>query len=261
MRYSAWLASVVAATAFVPAAGAGQNIFKTAGHDLRDGVRDVGFVLASPARADRKDWLVFGGAIAATGLISLADDDVDSWIVKRNARGDFDSFEFFLERRDPKDIDWSDVGTGHVLSKVSLGVWAVGLIVDSENLRDAGMGCITTWLPMSGARDLNYLIWSRRRPADAPGDQYQIHAGQGPWIDRSFLSGHFANPVGCSAFLSERFELGALEPLMYATAVGVGASRMIDRRHWLSDIALSAALGYATGKMVARRQLSRRGKR
>jgi len=236
----------------------GQSILRDAGRDIRTSAGDILFVYASPARADRKAWLEAGGVVAATALISLADDDLDRWVVRRDAADAFEFMEFFRERRDPSDIEWSDVGSARILSKVSLGLWAAGLVTGSEDLRDAGTGCLSTWLAIEGTRQVNYLTWSRRRPEESGGDQYMIRAGQGEWADRSFISGHFANPIGCAKFWNDRFELGALEPALYAVSLAVGVSRMVDRRHWLSDIAISGALGYIAGKTVARRQLERK---
>jgi hypothetical protein len=255
MRRSLLLSLLVA----FPGVVHGQSILRDAGRDIRTSAGDILFVYASPARADTKDWLAAGGVIAATGLISLADDDLDRWVVRRDEADAFEFMEFFRERRDPSDIEWSDIGTARILSKISLGLWATGLVTRSEDLRDAGMGCLSTWLAIEGARQVNYVTWSRRRPSDSPsGDQYMIRAGHGSWADRSFISGHFANPIGCAKFWSDRFELGALEPAMYAVSLAVGWSRMVDRRHWLSDIAISGALGYVAGKTVARRQNERR---
>ena len=262
MRQSRGCATAVMVGALLmPASLGAQRLFRDAATDVRTGVSDVLFVFASPLRADQNEWGTFAGVMAIAAAASLADDDIDAWIVREDARGTFDALEFFRERQDRGDIEWSDVGAARWLSKFSLGLWAVGLVTDSEALRDAGMGCLSTWIAIAGTREVNYRIWMRRRPSDAGGNQYLASWGHGEWIDRSFIAGHFANPMGCTKFWTDRFDLGPLEPALYATSFAVAASRMVDRRHWLSDIIVAGALSYAVGKIIAHRQDERRRER
>jgi hypothetical protein len=258
MRQSSCLTAAVVLGALLPTELVGQNVFRAAGTDIRNGVKDVVYVLMAPVRADKQNWLEFGGVMAITLASSLADDDIDSWIVRQDTAGAFDNFEWFREREDPDNIEWSDIGAARWLSKFALGMWGVGLIVGSENLREAGMGCLSTWVSIASTRQVNYWIFSRRRASDANGDQYLLDWGYGEWIDRSWIAGHFANPMGCAKLWTDRFDLGPLEPALYVTTYAIGISRMLDRRHWLSDTIIAGALGYAAGKIVARRQEERR---
>lgn len=262
MRHSRGCAIAIATGAFLlPSTLDAQRLLRDAATDVRTGVSDVMYVFASPLRADRDEWQAFAGVMAIAAVSSFADDDIDAWIARQDARGTFDAFEFFRERQDRSDIEWSDVGAARWLSKFSLGMWAVGLVTDSETLRDAGMGCLSTWIAIAGTREVNYWIWTRRRPSDAGGNQYLTGWGHGEWVDRSFIAGHFANPMGCTKFWTDRFDLGPLEPALYVTSFAVGASRMVDRRHWLSDVIVAGALSYAVGKIIAQRQDERRRER
>jgi membrane-associated phospholipid phosphatase len=63
--------------------------------------------------------------------------------------------------------------------------------------------------------------------------------------------------MGCASFLSHRFELHAGTPILYGFTIAIGASRIYDGRHWLSDTAVGGLFGYATGRAVAARMLSR----
>jgi hypothetical protein len=257
MRQPTRLAVFAVLVVLIPMTAGAQRFFRDAVTDIRNGVGDTYYILASPTRADGKDWATFGGVMAITALSSIVDDNLDAWIVERDAAGAFDFMEFFRER---EDTEWSDIGAARILSKLSLGIWVVGLATDSEGLRDAGMGCLATWIGIAGTREINYRIWWRARPSHANGDQYLTDWGHGQWPNRSFVAGHFANPMGCTKLWADRFELGVLEPAMYATSYFVAVSRMVDRRHWLSDVIVAGALGYAAGKIVAHRQNERRAK-
>jgi membrane-associated phospholipid phosphatase len=41
-------------------------------------------------------------------------------------------------------------------------------------------------------------------------------------------------------------------PLAYAAATGVGLARMYNDKHWASDVALGAAIGTLSGRIVLR---------
>lgn len=63
-----------------------QSVGKMLGADVRDFGGDVWAVWTSPVHARGRDWLIAGSAVAASGLASLWDDDVDRWMVEhRNA--------------------------------------------------------------------------------------------------------------------------------------------------------------------------------
>jgi hypothetical protein len=55
--------------------------------------------------------------------------------------------------------------------------------------------------------------------------------------------------------------MGVLEPVLYASAVGISLSRMKDRRHWASDTWVGMAAGYAMGRSVSARYARREANR
>jgi hypothetical protein len=61
----------------------------------------------------------------------------------------------------------------------------------------------------------------------------------------------------CASFLSHRFEMGLVEPVLAGLVAAMGVGRMADRGHWLSDQVIGTAFGFAVGREVARRQLKR----
>jgi membrane-associated phospholipid phosphatase len=69
----------------------------------------------------------------------------------------------------------------------------------------------------------------------------------------SFPSGHTALAFTSAPILTEHFGWKAGVPA-YLVATFVGASRMEDRRHYLSDVLAGAAIGLAAGGFVAHRR-------
>lgn len=67
----------------------------------------------------------------------------------------------------------------------------------------------------------------------------------------SFPSGHAAHAFALASTVSR--ELGGWTPwVAYPLAAGVGASRVIGRRHWPTDIVAGAALGLFAARLTAR---------
>ena len=248
---------VLLATALTVACAGAQDIPRTprtVGRELRRVPRDVGWVLAAPARLDAKDLPAVAGVLGATALLSLADDDIDRWIVR-------DSSSLLLRAlrpvREGARFQPGELPTGTRLPMISAGMYLIGLAARKPGLREAGLGCISAWSASGIVRYSLYLTMHRQRPDSSRGDQYNIGLGGRSWEYQSFFGGHMANAMACSTFWSERFDLGAGEPALYLFAGAVGLSRMADRRHWASDTFLGAAFGYAVGRSVAARSLRR----
>ena len=55
--------------------------------------------------------------------------------------------------------------------------------------------------------------------------------------------------------------MGVLEPVLYASALGISVARMTDRRHWASDTWVGMAAGYAMGRSIAARYARREARR
>lgn len=226
--------------------------------DVRWALSDALFVLISPAYSDRRDWATVGLVAGATGLSALYDDELDAWIADHPQSAPMELLGPFREEN-----DWrlEELGSGSRITQASAALYLAGLVAGSEDLRDAGIGCIVSEKLQSSLRHGVYRIVSRRRPLTAEGDPYILSVPGGGWEDHSFFGGHGANIMTCAAFLAERFELGVAEPVLLGAALGVGLARVADRRHWLSDAVVGTAFGYAIGKAFADRQRARGGER
>jgi membrane-associated phospholipid phosphatase len=66
----------------------------------------------------------------------------------------------------------------------------------------------------------------------------------------SMPSGHTVAAFAVATSLADDIDRPVVDVLLYTVAAGAGWSRIYDNRHWLSDAALGAALGYTTAKVV-----------
>lgn len=256
MRLRTTLVGTIAALTMASGADA-QVTSRTTGHELRDALADVWHIWVSPLRAEPRDWIAAIGVAAGTAALFPVDDQIDSWIVRHPNSALHD----FAKPWDESNPELGDLSTGQRLLPISVVLIASGMVSDNRKLREAGWGCLSAWQASSTIRQATYAAISRERPSMDNGDQYAIEVPGGEWDFHSFFGGHAANAVACATFWNTRFEMGVLEPILYASAAGITLSRMTDRRHWASDTWVGVAAGYAMGRSIAARYARRQARR
>jgi membrane-associated phospholipid phosphatase len=81
----------------------------------------------------------------------------------------------------------------------------------------------------------------RPRDVDDPHEFRPFTIGDNAWL--SFPSGHAAAAFSVAAALTEEFELGLAEPVLWSLAGLVAWSRIYDDAHWASDTLAGALVG------------------
>ena len=257
MRLRATIAGTTLIALTTAASAGAQVTFRTTGYELRDALGDVVHIWVSPFRSEGRDWLGVLGVAAGAAALLPVDDQIDRWIVRHpNAA--------IVEATKPWNEDnpeLGDLSTGKRILPISAVLIASGMVSDNRKLREAGWGCLSAWQASGTIRSALYAGLSRERPSLDNGDQYAIEVPGGEWEHHSFFGGHAANAVACTTFWNTRFKMGVLEPVLYASAVGISLSRMADRRHWASDTWVGMAAGYAIGRSMAARYARREARR
>lgn len=245
---------VLAAMSLARGASA-QTVGEILVNDWRDAGKDVLSVWGSPFDARGKDWMLFGATLAVTGATMLIDEPVSDWAIRNKDAWGFRAIE--PVRRG------GVLFAGKYVVPPIAAMYIVGVALNDQDLRDAVTGCASSWAANSIARKGVYRLVGRARPDTMP-DNSQHWGGPGSggeWQMRSFPAGHFANGMACVSYWNHRFRLGAAEPALYALAAAIGIGRLADEAHWTSDSVLGGIFGYAIGKEVARRSLSRQAPR
>jgi membrane-associated phospholipid phosphatase len=268
-----WLAAFAMALVAPSSAGAQglKSVPGTVFNDLKNTVGDVVAVWTSPFRGEASDYATAGMVVGAAGVTSLFDDNIGRWVRDNQSSFVLEGLDPFREKDSkPKLVD---LGANQSLLEIGGGLYLLGLIFGSEDLRDAGAGCAASGQANGIPRHYVYKAVSRERPSyrtgTAPdttsrlGDPYDISfpGDDEDWYDNSFFGGHGANVMACASFMNHRFNLGLAEPVIWTVAAGVNLGRMADQRHWASDVVIGGAVGFAIGKYLAERQLDRKAER
>jgi membrane-associated phospholipid phosphatase len=253
------LTAMAVALAHAPAEA--QSISTMLGNDVRNSVGDAWDVWTSPLRGQPRDWLTAAGIIAVSAAVSPIDDNVDRWAVARDNDGAFEALKPFRQG--------GVAFSGTTIAPVALGVLVVSLATKSEPMQEALFGCATAYGASSAVRTfVIYPLVARTRPdprsPEGPpppataGDQYHFSfPGTTDWGGHSLPGGHIANVVACAEFLTSRFQMGFVEPALWALSGGIALARILDRGHWTSDQVIGAAFGYAVGREIALRSKRR----
>jgi membrane-associated phospholipid phosphatase len=246
----------------VPALLPAQSVGEMLQDDVKNFGGDVWAVWTSPFRATAAGWVTTGLMIGASAAISPLDDNVDRWMVRNEGNSAWSALKELREGGRAFSGTYVTPAAGLTL--------IYGLATKNRKVQEGLFGCLSSYTAGSVVRNyvLYYLVGRERpdssrtdaitSPAASEGDQYNFtFPGKKEWGMHSLPAGHAANIMACAAFLNNRFDMGYFEPALYALTAGIGAGRLVDRRHWTSDTFLGMALGYAIGKEIAKRSLGR----
>ena len=226
-------------------------------YDVEHVFRDAWFIVSAPTHATEADWkttALLTGGVAASMLLDEPARDV----LQADPRSTLRRVLSLFGESSPVNL----YGRTKFLLPLSAALYGAGWAADSNDLRDAGFGCLTANVTTTLTRVVVSSVTGRARPSEDRGAfDFELFAGFGNWPRRSFPGGHGANAFACTSFWANRFDLGIAEPALYAVAAGTSFARVADDAHWLSESFTGMAYGYAVGKGVAGRYLQRERER
>ena len=203
---------------------------------------------AKPAWVTSRDAAHAGLALLGIGVLSLADESVAKLMQRpalQNQPALHHAANTIQTAGDP----------GALITSASL--YVIGSIAHKPGLADAGLHS-TEAIVVSGAiTNLAKVVIGRARPNISNDENaYQFHPTRGQTDYNSFPSGHataaFAAATVFSTELRRTHPSAATvaTPLVYSVATLVGASRMYNNRHWLSDVVTGALVGHFVGARI-----------
>jgi len=194
---------------------------------IKDTGRDF---VAFPKR--RSTWIMLAVGGAAALAVHPADDYVESHIVGNSAAKD----AFAVGR-------W--VGSSAFQAGASVGLWVIGRYI----VPPAPDGSRTNKVSHLGFDLMRAQILTQTL---VQGVKYSVRRDRPTGECCAFPSGHAASAFALASVLERHLGYRASWPVL-AAATYVATSRLVDDRHFLSDVVFGAALGEAAGWTVVGR--------
>jgi len=179
----------------------------------------------------KSTWVILGIGGAAAFAVSPADKHLNAHL-----QSDF-SEKFFAPGK------W--LGNPYVVAGSAVGLWAIGRYVEphpkggprTNKITHLGFDLIQTQLVSQ---------------AFVQGIKYSVRRDRPTGECCAFPSGHAASAFATAAVLERHFGYRNSWPAL-AVATYVATSRLVDDRHYISDVVFGAALGMASGWTVVGR--------
>ncbi len=200
---------------------------------------DGKYVISSPSRWDKGDWLASTFIMGTCGNIMLSDEKTQDW-VQANRNSTSDNITKVIEPFG---------GEGAILALG--GLYLTGCIKKDTTLKKVALLCGESAL-ISGVivRALKILI-GRARPSIGEGAYsyapFNINAS-----NHSFPSGSTSTAFAIASCITEECKNPLVKAASYGMAVLVGLSRIHDNKHWASDVFLGGVIGIGVGKTISK---------
>ncbi len=180
-------------------------------------------------------WWHVGVALGSTALVSVVDDDLRRWTVGHRGTTSQDVAKV-----------WELWGDGRTAPVATLGTLAAGVVFRKPEIIRLGGRLATSFIVATAISRGSKRAIGRARPSEGT-DQYDFDS----WTDQSaFPSGHTTSAFVLSTTLADAIDDRRVDVALYALAAGTGISRIVNDRHWLSDVVGGALLGTTVAKVV-----------
>lgn len=149
----------------------------------------------------------------------------------------------------------------------AVGLYAIGRVTDNARVEDMGLHSTEAIVLSTLVTGAIKIVAGRARPylGISNSRDFKLFRGLRGSDYQSFPSGHTTSAFAFAATISSEFARWqpgtrwTVGPVMYTGAALVGASRVYNNKHWLSDVVAGAAIGTFVGTKVVKYQHSHPG--
>lgn len=201
---------------------------------LRNFLRDQKAIWTSPYHVKSTDvkWLV-----------PLAAGTVAFFVADRRVGDEFAGSESLI--RAGTAISYA--GSAYAVGGATAAFYLIGRLTDNPRARETGLLAAEALLDSSIVGGAIKLAANRARPDSGPLRGEFFTSGS------SFPSGHAFNIWSFASVVAHEYsDHRWVQIAAYSTAMAVSAGRVAAQRHYLSDVLVGSALGYAIGRYVYR---------
>tara|TARA_B110000046_G_scaffold185695_2_gene228664 strand:- start:13780 stop:14640 length:861 start_codon:yes stop_codon:yes gene_type:complete len=209
-----------------------RNFWQKFTYDLGNMAGGMGHAYSRPLHWQKNQFANFGYVAAGTTVLYSIDDNVDNWA--NGWRGDVPRWL----------VDYgNDVGSPNNNFMLTGAVYLTGLFTKNPKLRRTGVLLISSASAAGLMQQISKRIIGRARPkADVGKNIFDpLHFDRVFNYD-SFPSGHVMLGFTNAYAIAKQFKSPWVKAGLYTLGSIPGISRVIDRFHWISDVAFSTAI-------------------
>lgn len=218
----------------------GTSFFDILREDSKIVLGGIKAVYLSPFKWQKNDFLRAGAIGLGTGLLYTVDEETS---------------EFFLNQQEdisPVLLDVGRHGSPEAIFALNGAVYLSGLVFKNEKIRHTGLLLVTSATASGLLLSLSKVIVGRARPFTGKGKTEFRPFSFSDDRYKSFPSGHTLLSVSTAYAIGKQFKNPFLKAGIYGLGLIGPASRLWEGEHWVTDIAVSMALGVAVVETVDR---------
>ncbi len=209
-----------------------RNLWQKFTYDLGNMAGGMGYAYTRPLHWQKKQFANFGYVAAGTAALYFVDDNVDNW-----ADGWREDVPRWL-------VDYgNDIGSPNNNFMLTGAVYLTGLFIKDPKLRRTGVLLISSASASGLLQQISKRIIGRARPrADVGKDVFDPFHINRVYNYDSFPSGHTMLGFTNAYAIAKQFKSPWIKAGLYTIGSIPGISRIIDRFHWISDVAFSTVI-------------------
>ncbi len=201
-------------------------------YDMGNVLGGIGYSYSRPAHWGKQQWMNFGIVSAGTTSLYFIDDEFDYWV--DGYRNDVPEWlkDYGHEYGSPEN-NYALTGA----------VYLTGLFTRNEKLRRTGVLLIASATAGGFIQQVSKRIIGRARPKSGESsDTFDPFHLNRVFNYDSFPSGHSILAFSNAYVIAKQFKSPWIKAGIYTIGSIPGLIRVIDRFHWISDVAFGTAL-------------------
>jgi membrane-associated phospholipid phosphatase len=196
----------------------------------------LGHKIIQPEKEDIQIFLISSAAIAASFLL---DNSIRE--LRHKNQTDFNERLFKIDRY---------YGHKHYTPALFLILYSGGFVTGNKKIKEMGLHSLQALLYTGLITVSIKELAGRSRPYLEEG-LFHFEPFSFEESRRSFFSGHTSATFAVSTVMAHEIDHPLWRCGWYGAAILVGAARIYHDRHWFSDVATGAIVGYSIGKFVS----------
>lgn len=153
----------------------------------------------------------------------------------------------------------SAMGNGLVTLPATGLIWGIGYWGENQHVAETGLLAAKAFVLSRLLVQLPKYAFQRYRPFESGSEPFRFAGPFGGFRHDAFPSGHVTSAFATAAVMRKAFEEEHrwVPVLFYGMGIATAAGRMLEGKHWFSDVVAGALFGHAIGHFLATQSSSR----